>query len=135
MTTFQNDDKEFNAAIEEARRTLDQFIAQLKNPKQTQTFFSLKARFEVGEGKGEHLWLEEVRYDGVMFTGKVGNQPKNLKDIKPGMTCTATRDQVTDWMIVEDGRLVGGTTIRLARSRKSEAERIEFDRHVGFRFN
>ena len=134
ITTFQNDDKEFAHAIAEAQRTLDLFIGQLQNPKPAQTYFSVKARFPTSKGNAEHIWLDNVRYDGSKFSGKIGNTPQSVKNLHLGDPCIIDRENITDWMIVEDGRLVGGTTIRLARSRKSPAERIEFDRHATFRF-
>ena len=134
ITTFDKNDKEMSAAMEGARRSLDGFISQLLAPKPGQTYFSIKARFEEGD-KVEHIWLSEVHYDGKEFHGKVDNLPKGLKNVELDQACTIPRERVSDWMIIENGRLVGGATIRVARNRKTEAERKEFDRGVGFKID
>ncbi len=121
--------------MDEARRTLDLFIAHLEHPNPQQTFFSIKVRFDLAEGKAEHIWLADVRYTGTQFSGTINNVPKSIKDITLGSRVTVSRDPVTDWMIVEGGRLVGGTTIRVARNRKSGADREAFDRSVPFRWD
>lgn len=133
VTTFENDDAEMNAAMQEARNGLDRFIEQLRSPKPGQTHFSLKARFDAGNGKGEHIWLSEVAYQDDAFTGKIGNVPKSFKNLSLGDAVVVPRARVSDWMFVEGGRLIGGATIRVARSRKSPADREAFDRSVPFR--
>jgi uncharacterized protein YegJ (DUF2314 family) len=134
VTAFKDDDKQMNAAMERARQTLDEFITQLQKPKESQTYFSVKGRFEE-EGKVEHIWLSDVRFDGTQFTGKLGNTPKHFKRIALGSPCTVPMARVSDWMIIEDGRLLGGTTIRVARSRKTGEEREKFDRMFPFKMD
>jgi uncharacterized protein YegJ (DUF2314 family) len=43
------------------------------------------------------------------------------------------RDEIMDWMYVEDGKLVGGYTIRVQRDSLDMNERAEFDQSVGYR--
>jgi uncharacterized protein YegJ (DUF2314 family) len=127
------DDKDpaMNHAMEEARAKVDVFVAALRNPGK-RSDFSLKARFEEGKNV-EHMWVNEVRVEGASFKGKVGNDPDKLKKVHLGMNCTIPRDRVSDWMFVENGRLVGGYTLRVLRERMSPSERKKFDASVPFK--
>jgi uncharacterized protein YegJ (DUF2314 family) len=127
-------DNEMNAAMEKARVTLDTFIAALQKPGAKQKDFSIKARFEE-RGKVEHMWVNEVRVDGDLIKGKLGNDPENLKGLHAGMACGFPRSRVSDWMYIDDGRLVGGTSIRLLRNRMSATERKEFDQSIPFKMD
>jgi hypothetical protein len=41
-------------------------------------------------------------------------------------------EEISDWMYVDNGRLVGGTTVRVLRNSASEEEGAEFDQSVPF---
>jgi uncharacterized protein YegJ (DUF2314 family) len=127
-------DKEMNAAMEKARATLDTFFTAQAKPGPKQKGFSIKAPFEEG-GKVEHMWVNEVRAEGDLIKGKIGNDPENLKRFHAGMACSFPRSRVSDWMYIDDGRLVGGTSIRLLRNRMSAAERKDFDRSIPFKID
>ena len=40
--------------------------------------------------------------------------------------------EIQDWMIIDDGRLVGGYSVRVLAERMSEDERKEMEEHMGF---
>ncbi len=124
------DDPEMNAAIQQARSTLEQFIAALESPSTTQTYFSIKAGFPF-DGSLEHLWLSDVYYDGESFRGVLGNEPIYVESLHLGDEVTVRTAEVSDWMIVDDGRLLGGFTIHVLRSRMSDEERWQFDEDAG----
>jgi len=123
-----------NAAIQEAQDSLDVFIADLESPRVGQVYFSIKARFPVPGSSGdyEHIWLYDVVYTGDKFTGRIANEPLDVPDLELDQKVSVEREDVSDWMIIEDGVLVGGFTIRVLRDRLSPEEREEFDRGLGF---
>jgi uncharacterized protein YegJ (DUF2314 family) len=123
-------DPAMNKAMADARATVDQFADALRNPGK-RSDFSLKARFTEGSTT-EHMWVNEVRVEGDVFKGKVGNDPDNLKKVRFGQSCSIPRDRVSDWMYVENGKLVGGTTLRVLRDKMSPAERKKFDASLPF---
>ena len=43
-------------------------------------------------------------------------------------------DDITDWMYIEDGRLIGGYTTRLLRERMSPEERKQLDASAPYKF-
>jgi uncharacterized protein YegJ (DUF2314 family) len=82
-------------------------------------------------GEHEHIWLTDVWYGGDGFRAKVGNVPQKVEDVRFGEEVTVGIEDVTDWMIVEDGVLLGGYTVRVLRSRMTDQEKDEFDRNAG----
>ena len=80
----------------------------------------------------EHIWLDDISYDGDLFTGRLSNAPLHLEDLKLGDKVSVATDDVSDWMIVdEDGRLTGGYTLRVLRNRMSPEEQEQFDKESG----
>ncbi len=125
------EDPEMNSAMEQARASVTTFITSLQNPGQNQTHFSVKAKIVDGDHT-EHIWLYDVTYDGNQFLGKIGNNPLNVKNFALGDEIALVPSEISDWMIVEDKKLVGGYTLRVLRNRLSEEERIKFDESLPF---
>jgi uncharacterized protein YegJ (DUF2314 family) len=133
--TVDPDDEDMNAAIQEARRTLDVFVSELASSKKHHRLFSVKVTFPQDDGDGnEHIWLDDVSYQNGHFTGTVGNVPRGLSRIHPDNTLTIHRDAVTDWNIVDGNKATGGFTVRVLRRRMSAEERADFDERTRFAF-
>jgi len=126
------DDARMNAAIEKARSSLDSFIAALSAPKPSQSEFSVKVRVEDGK-RVEHMWVNPVRYENGKFTGVINNDAELVRTVKLGDTIHAEKPEISDWMYVEDGKLVGGYTIRVLRDQMGDAERREMDKSLPFK--
>ena len=131
VTYVADDDPRMNAAIDKARTTVNNFIVALKSRKAGQTQFSVK--MAVTDGKHvEHMWLFPVTFDGKRFRGPINNDPELVKHVKIDQEMSVDSSQISDWMYVENGKLVGGHTLRVLRDAMSSAERAEFDRSVPF---
>ncbi|MBC8985190.1 DUF2314 domain-containing protein [Pedobacter sp. N36a] len=80
----------------------------------------------------EHLWLTAPDFDeeGNLY-GKVGNEPIQVKNIKLGQEIGVGRFLISDWMIVEQGTLIGGYTIRAIWDGLPQGERQFFDEVIG----
>jgi uncharacterized protein YegJ (DUF2314 family) len=127
VISFSIDDPEMNAAIQEAQATLGTFVAALQSPKSSQTYFSIKARFPYGDqGAAEHIWLEEVSYDGKYFNGKIANDVYYVPNLQYGDAVAIIWGNVSDWMIIENGKLIGGYTICVMYCRMSPQEQQQF---------
>ena len=127
------DDTEMNAAILEAQETLPLFIQAFQNPKSTQTYFGIKAKFPYGDGdSAEHLWLSDLSYKNNLFIGVVGNEPVYVKTIQMGDQISVSIADISDWMIIEENRLLGGFTIHALRNNLTPSEREKFDNELGF---
>jgi uncharacterized protein YegJ (DUF2314 family) len=124
-------DQEMISAIQKAHDTLGIFTASLATPAEDQLYFSVRVRFSVDEQGGyEDLWLENLTYDGQSFTGTLGNDPAYLEGLELGDQVTAPAENVIDWMIVEEGRIVGGFVIRVLRERMTLSERLKLSRDL-----
>ncbi len=133
LVNFSDDDPEMNAAIQEAQDTLDVFISNLNAPKPSQTYFSIKARFPTDDSGGyEHIWLDDISYDGTVFNGIIGNEVYYVPGLEYGDFVSVSRVDVTDWLIIEDGYLLGGYTLRVIYCNMSSEEQEQFRNEIDF---
>ena len=86
----------------------------------------------IKDGKAEHIWLAGVHFNGNRFVGVVDNRPSYISGLKIGDRASVNPDEVIDWSYVEDGRLVGGYTIRVLYSELTPAEREDFEKKADF---
>ena len=120
------DDAVIEAATARARATIDTLLAALARtqspPKQAQ----LKVRIE-DEGVVEHVWLVDLRYQGGMIYGALGNEPLQLENWRLGDAAMVDPSEITDWLLIDENGLQGGYTLRASRERMTPQERERFD--------
>ena len=104
---------EMNAAIAQARATLPKFWASFAAPQPSETGHSLKVRIPYATGKGEHIWVAQVKKarDGV-YWGKFANAPRHLPGKRAGDDVEFKDADISDWMFLRNDKIVGGETIR-----------------------
>jgi uncharacterized protein YegJ (DUF2314 family) len=131
IVSVANDDARMNWAIEKARATLHYFQNSLAEPEPNQQYFSVKVLIEDGPNN-EYLWLTTPSFDeeGNLF-GVVGNRPVYVNSVHENQRIGIEAQFISDWMIIEDGRLIGGYTIRAIRDGLPETERLDFDKMTG----
>jgi uncharacterized protein YegJ (DUF2314 family) len=110
-------------AIAEAQRTLPQFFEQLASPRPSQEYFLVEVCFEQ-DGQSEHIWMANVDASVFPPTGTVANEP-TLPGLKFMDQASFYPEQISDWMIIESGIMVGGYTNQVAISRMTELERAQ----------
>jgi uncharacterized protein YegJ (DUF2314 family) len=108
-------DKQMDRAVENAQRTLGFFMAALRAKKNGDTVFEIKKGFIDGD-KVEHLWIK-----------------REVSNVHLGEHVTVAPRDVTDWMFLKDGKLVGGYTTRVLYARLSPEDKAEFDKHAEFK--
>lgn len=129
----EENDPQMNWAMEKARLTLGYFRESLAAPLPLQTGFALKVRIEEEAGRSEHVWLTKVAADDDgTFVGEINNEPVYLKNLALNTRIVVEESQVSDWMILENNRLIGGYTIRASREALDLAEKEAFDAQMGF---
>jgi uncharacterized protein YegJ (DUF2314 family) len=135
VISVDSDDAEMNAAIAQARQTTGAFLQVLAAPKPNQSDFSAKRPYPTSSDRAsqEHIWIPHLTYDGKLLHGKVGDEPLNIPNLKFDQPVTFPPGELSDWMYLEDGKIVGGYTIRVLRKHMSEEEAAEFDRHLQFK--
>lgn len=134
ISAVDPDDKEMNAAIAEARSRLPEFLAALKRGGPGLTRFSVKAKYDL-PSSGEHIWIGDVSFDGILFSGRVENVPRDIKELKYGDVVTIRSNAVSDWLFVKDGRLVGAFTMRVIYRRMSPAQQQAFKQQLDYKFD
>ena len=120
------------AAIESAKTSFHDFVTAFNNPKEGQSAFLIKAAFCDGD-EVEHVWLADLELSAQRVRGVVANEPK-MKTLRFKATVECEPAQITDWMYIENGHLVGGFTTRLIRERMNPEERAAFDANSPFTF-
>ena len=125
-------DREMKQAVRQARRNVGIFITALQHPSATQHDFEVKKPFIQGDAK-EHIWLANVTYSGRRFHGYVDNKPQNIKGLKFGQRVSVNPDEISDWAFVDNGKLVGGYTIRVLCNGCDPARKARLEHEGNFR--
>ena len=128
--SVRSDDPEMRHAIEEARSSIKVFLDALMSPTPTQGSFLVKIAFVNGE-EVEHIWLADLRF-GEKPTGVIASRPLR-KDLRFKQRVPTDFRYLSDWMFIDDGKLVGGFTTRLLRKRMTPEEREKSDKESPFR--
>ena len=118
-------DLELEAAVQQARDSLDTFIETIATPHADRTFVAVKVRFKPPDELPQDTWVDAVTYTDGVLRGEMGDDIPSLK-LEMGERITIKEKDIVDWMIVQDGKLIGGYTIRLAVQRMSPEERERF---------
>jgi uncharacterized protein YegJ (DUF2314 family) len=121
-----HDHAAMHRAVIEARKTVGKFITALKHPAPGQQDFEVKKPFIQGN-QVEHIWLSDVRFVGKRFQGQVDNQPRNIRGLKLGQLVSVNPNEISDWLYIENGKLVGGY------NELSPEQKQEFDRKADFK--
>ena len=103
-------DKAMNAAIAQAQKTLDEFLAIAKNPPPGASGFKIKAMVSDDSGI-EHLWFAPFKEVKGGFAGVLVNEPTTIKSMQYGSVYGIRREQITDWGYVQDGKQIGSFTV------------------------
>jgi uncharacterized protein YegJ (DUF2314 family) len=133
VISVRADDQEMAAAINAARQSVGRFVEAFTNPKKGQRSFLVKIAFSKAN-RVEHLWLADLDFHGKTPTGVIADNPIR-PDLKFMQRVDIDLSQLSDWMYVEDGKLVGGYTTRLLRKRMNPSERREMDATCGYEIN
>jgi uncharacterized protein YegJ (DUF2314 family) len=127
-----NEHAAMQKAVAKARKTVLQFIDALQHPTPGETDFEVKKPF-VQKGDVEHIWLSEVTFVGGHFQGKVDNEPAKIRGLKLGQVLSVNPDEISDWVYIKNGKLVGGYTIRAHYNELTSEQKQKFDRSADFR--
>ncbi|MCT2409008.1 DUF2314 domain-containing protein [Chryseobacterium antibioticum] len=102
---------------------------------------------ETGENTVEHMWINEIDFDGDIVSGFLMNEPNNLTNIQPGDYFEIPLNEISDWLFAITPavkkpkglsqlfsspeqvipRAYGGFTIHKMRADMPEDERKEHD--------
>jgi uncharacterized protein YegJ (DUF2314 family) len=118
-------DAEMNAAIAKAQATLPTFWSSFEKPGNGEERFTLKVRFPAGRPGGprdEHIWVDSIeRLATGRLAGRLANGPRDIAG-KFGDRVEFGSEQISDWMFMRNGKIVGGETIRVLLPRLPKAQ-------------
>ncbi len=143
---FDNSDPEMQRAYENARANFRYFWREVAWERRrivpALDLACVKAPFADGKDaprprgapEVEHMWMDQVDFDGRHVSGVVLNDPNWLKTVKKGDTARLPLDEISDWMYVISGEVFGAYTVNLLRSRMGRKELQEHDAAWGLNF-
>jgi uncharacterized protein YegJ (DUF2314 family) len=118
-------DAEMNAAIAKAQATLPTFWSSFAKPGNGEERFTLKVRFRVNRPGGaldEHIWVDSIEpLANGKLAGRLANDPRDIEG-KFGDPVEFRSEQISDWMFMRNGKIVGGETIRVLLPRMPKAQ-------------
>lgn len=138
---YAQQDEAMKRASAEARKTFKYFWREL-----TWEYRRILPAFDLAAVKAafndagapadhtEHMWLNEVSFDGDALHATLVNQPNRVRSVKAGDSVTLKLDEIEDWLLGAHGKAFGGFTIHLIRQGMKPKARAEHDEAWGFDF-
>ncbi|MFI8581421.1 YegJ family protein [Ectopseudomonas khazarica] len=110
VVTADRQDAAIAAAVREAQRTLDDFLQLAAAPPAGTQGFRVQVMVEDEHGI-ETFWITHFRVLDQGFVGEVANEPRVVKSVTWGQQLRFSREQITDWGYLRNGRQVGSFTV------------------------
>jgi uncharacterized protein YegJ (DUF2314 family) len=82
----------------------------------------------------EHMWINDIMFDGEEIKGILVNTPGELTNIENGDEVTIPLNHISDWLFATSGKTYGGFTIQAMRASMTAAGRSEHDEAWGLDF-
>ena len=127
------EDTAMNSAIAKARQTIGEFDRALKSNNASNTDFAVKKKYKTFDNGGEHMWIAGIMLLNNSYKGFVNNDAEKTTEVKFGDTVIVKKEEITDWMYLDNNVLRGGYTIRAVRNKLSKDERIKMDETLGIK--
>lgn len=124
VSQIRGDDADILRAVAEARTNFGHFLERLRDPGANDEDFSVKVAIE-HEGSTENIWLGDVRVDGDVVEGVIGNDPVHIP-FRRGDPWRGGFEQVVDWSFMSDGRMQGNFTLRAMLPRMPKHQQLRF---------
>lgn len=139
FTAIASSDPEIEAAHARAADTMPEFLRHVLRDGDhvcaaKLAFKDPGASERLGQDVILYLWLTVEFFDDEedRLVGSFFEVPESLRAWHSvGQELEFEPEDVFDWSVNEGGRMLGGFTLRLARNRRPEPERADFDRHIG----
>ena len=128
LFTVTSDDAFMNLAINKAKSTIGEFDKALKSNNPAYTDFAIKKRYKTTADGGEHMWIAGIELINGNYKGVVNNDAEETTEVKYGDTVIVRKDEISDWMYLDNNVLRGGYTIRAVRNRMTKEERMKMDK-------
>ncbi|MFZ6741621.1 DUF2314 domain-containing protein [Undibacterium sp. JH2W] len=136
IVMFEGASPAMQVAAEQARKTFKYFWRELSWERRriipALDLAAVKIAFPTGSSgdvpEVEHMWINEIQFDGDTITGILLNNPQWFDSIAAGDPVSVSLEEIDDWMYAIDGKVYGGYSIDVIRSGMSKTERDDHDR-------
>jgi uncharacterized protein YegJ (DUF2314 family) len=130
----EQSDKEIERIAENARCTLPTFFRNLARPESGANNFYIKYPLISDDGGvepkvREQVWLGSIHLNGGVYYGRLANTTKLMESRKGGSIIIDT-DKITDWMYIQDGKIIGGRSIKYLLEKIPEEKRKEEQKKI-----
>jgi uncharacterized protein YegJ (DUF2314 family) len=125
VITFDAEDPEMNAAIQKARDRLPLFWQVFRDRPPGTSDFSLKVAIADDNGV-EHFWAGDIQLSEGVISAVIANDPVVVKSVVFGQRIEVPEPDISDWMFVRNGKIVGGETLRVMLGRMTPEERAQY---------
>jgi len=126
----EKSDKEIERIAENARQASTVFFRNLARPEAGANNFFVKYPLTIDDNT-EQVWLGNIRFKDGLYYGVLANTTVSLPDDKKkGRTVVFDPDAITDWMYVQDRKIIGGRSIKYLLEKIPEADRSEDQRKI-----
>ena len=111
VLNIDDDDPRILSAVEEARCRWPEFVAAFAAQRPGDEQFAVKAGLKQN-GHTEYMWITVRKVTDDCVTGLLGNDPVNLPSLKIGDSVNVAIDEITDWLYIRRGEMMGGFSIK-----------------------
>jgi uncharacterized protein YegJ (DUF2314 family) len=125
IISIRPDDAEMNAAIAKARESLPQFWQVFEKRGRGESDFALKVKITDNNGT-EHFWATDIERRDGSVRGTINNDPNIVAKVKLGDRLTIPEADISDWLYMRDGRMVGNHTLRVLVKKMSAREAEQY---------
>jgi len=135
ISRIPNDDPAMAKAMIHAKSTLDEFLTLKSNPTDTQSNFAIKIGISDAGGT-EFFWVGDFKATTRdTYIGILDNEPRLVKNVKMGQEINFKKEDIVDWVYVEDDKMKGNFTACALLEREPVAEQENFKRVYGLDCN
>lgn len=143
VTSVQQSDSSMQQAYQNAQQTFPYFWRELSweyrriVPALSFACVKVPCAQDIGEEEPlvEHMWINEIDFDGETIKGLLINEPNALTNIKAGDQVQVSPHAIEDWLLSNGEKVCGGYSIQAIRKLMSSRERKEHDTAWGLNFN
>jgi uncharacterized protein YegJ (DUF2314 family) len=126
----RSSDPVYQQTILDAQNSIEHFRAMLPSDGTGRADALIKTKLVDGE-QSAFMWLKNTAVQGAYFTAELFEVPDTLPSYAIGDRFVVELEELLDWMVNESGRLIGGFSLRYNRAPLSDAEKRNFDLHIG----
>ena len=131
LVMISDEDELMKTAVEQARRTLPDYLAFFSSAPLNTKNHRVKALFS-DECGNEHIWLVNISHNGSSVSGKVGNVPGIVSCVSAGEIVSVPLESISDWAFEAGGQQYGNYTVYAMFNSMNPAEVRQYTEEMGF---